>query len=294
MSGKLFSMRGMKFSMRGKLFLLTFILFSGIINARIIKEEKLEPAILEVVYTRHKVLDTLDMSNDYRDDILTLKIGKNVSAFYNAELKTTDSLEFHNRQYALERLSNDDLWKSKAKLAREVLFKNYPENKIRVLDRFDLCGWIIDEDRVEPTWNITDSVMNIMGYECFLAVSDFRGRRWETWFTPEIPISDGPWKLSGLPGLILKAQDSKRHYVYEAIFIYTEGIGDVEYFDYDAGSRFTTTREKGLPRKWKALHEDLYFKIVSSGMYGIKNPNVKERKEMPHTNYDFEETDYPH
>lgn len=280
--------------MRETVLLLTVILFSGIINARIIKEEKLEPAILEVVYNRHKVLDTLDMNNDYREDILTLKIGKRVSAFYNAERKTIDSLEFHDRNYAMERLSNYDMWKSKSKLSYDVLYKNYPENKIRVLDRYDLCGWLIDEEWELPMWDVTDSVTNIMGYKCFLAVTDFRGRRWEAWFTPQIPISDGPWKLCGLPGLILKAQDSKKHYVYEPLSIRTKGIGYVEYFDYDAGNRFITTREKGLPRKWKALHEDLYFKIVSSGMYGINNPNVKERKEMPHTNYDFEETDYQH
>ena len=45
-----------------------------------------------------------------------------------------------------------------------------------------------------------------------MAVSDFRGRRWTAWFAPDISISDGPWKFSGLPGLIMEAYDTENHY----------------------------------------------------------------------------------
>lgn len=274
---------------------MTVTMFMPIVShARLIIEKKLEPAILEIRYNRHMVRDTLDRDNDYKDDILTLKIGKTVSAFYSAERKYTDSLEYRNRDFAMMILENKELWKSVAKLPIEALFKNYPEGKIRVHDRFDMSQWIIDEDIEKPEWTIADSVMNIMGYECILAVSDFRGRRWEAWFCPDIPVQEGPWKLCGLPGLILKAQDTKRHYVYDALTLRTEGIGDVEYFDYYAGNRFTTTREKALPVKWKWLHEDVGYKIVSSGMYGISSPNLKKRDVIPHSNYDFEEIDYPH
>lgn len=263
-------------------------------GARKIIELELEPALLEVKYERKKVLDTLDMDNDFRVDLLTLKIGKTKSAFYSAELKSSDSLEYRNDDYAWELIRNKELRKQYAKLPEEAVFKNYPEGKIRVLERYDLCGWQIDEDLEKPAWNMTDSIRNIMGYDCMLAVADFRGRTWEAWFSPDIPVSDGPWKLCGLPGLILEARDAKGHYTYRLTAIRNANVGSVEYFDYSAGNRFLTTREKSLPRKWKALHEDLGYKILTSGAYGVYRTDVKKRDHLPHTNYDFEETDYPH
>ncbi|NJL13845.1 MAG: GLPGLI family protein [Microscillaceae bacterium] len=57
-------------------------------------------------------------------------------------------------------------------------------------------------------WKITSIKKNILGLDCFKAISnEFRGRVYEVWFTYEIPISSGPWKLGGLPGLILEAND---------------------------------------------------------------------------------------
>lgn len=72
------------------------------------------------------------------------------------------------------------------------------------------------------------------------ATTVFRGRTYEAWFTPDIPVSDGPWKFSGLPGLILEVHDSKNHYVFSCI-----GIRKVNVPIETCNRKFTlTTREK--------------------------------------------------
>jgi len=59
----------------------------------------------------------------------------------------------------------------------------------------------------EQMWDIVeDSITTVLGYECLMAKSDYHGRSWTAWFAHEIPLSFGPWKLRGLPGLILKAE----------------------------------------------------------------------------------------
>lgn len=64
-------------------------------------------------------------------------------------------------------------------------------------------------------WEISEERRQIGSYDCIKAVCRFRGRDWTAWFTPEIPLFYGPWKLGGLPGLILQAEDSQKHYTWE-------------------------------------------------------------------------------
>jgi hypothetical protein len=71
----------------------------------------------------------------------------------------------------------------------------------------------------KPQWIIGSDTIRILSYLCRKAVCQFYGRIWTAWFAPNIPINAGPWKLSGLPGLILKASDNRNHYVFECIGI---------------------------------------------------------------------------
>ncbi|NAS30243.1 GLPGLI family protein [Flavobacteriaceae bacterium R38] len=73
----------------------------------------------------------------------------------------------------------------------------------------------VKENFPKIQWKITSEKKKIGGYSCIKAEADFLGRKWEAWFTYEIPVQLGPWKLGGLPGLILEAQDKKLDFVYK-------------------------------------------------------------------------------
>ena len=64
---------------------------------------------------------------------------------------------------------------------------------------------------IEPTpdiaWTLTDDTVTINGYFCQQATATFRGVTWTVCYTEEIPSSAGPWRLRGLPGLIIKAEN---------------------------------------------------------------------------------------
>lgn len=69
----------------------------------------------------------------------------------------------------------------------------------------------------EMQWEIVgDSTKTKLGYDCILAVADYHGRQWRVWFSTEIPIQDGPWKLRGLPGIILSA-DGGDGFIIDAV-----------------------------------------------------------------------------
>jgi len=58
-------------------------------------------------------------------------------------------------------------------------------------------------------WAITGAKKQIGQQQCLQATTFFKGRSYTAWYNPEIPIFDGPWKLGGLPGLIVEAQDDE-------------------------------------------------------------------------------------
>lgn len=70
-------------------------------------------------------------------------------------------------------------------------------------------------------WKITQEKKKIGNFECIKAKCNFRGRDYTVWFTMQIPFRFGPWKLQGLPGLILEAYDTKKEvYFYFKKLVY--------------------------------------------------------------------------
>lgn len=108
-----------------------------------------------------------------------------------------------------------DLSKGPIKQTSLYVLSNPSDNQLTVYDKFGDELEYYSEPFDELTWEIEgDSSENVLGYECVLAHSDYHGRHWRAWFTQDIPIQSGPWKLRGLPGLILKADA-------DGIFIFT-------------------------------------------------------------------------
>lgn len=87
-----------------------------------------------------------------------------------------------------------------------TIWINWPEGQTTVRE------WIFPNDfegseaTPEIAWTLTDDTLTIGGYYCQTATCKFRGVEWRVCYTEEIPSSVGPWRLRGLPGLIVKAE----------------------------------------------------------------------------------------
>lgn len=66
-------------------------------------------------------------------------------------------------------------------------------------------------------WDITSEKKKIGGYNAQKATAKYGGREWTAWFTPDIPISDGPYIFSGLPGLIINVNDAENDYSFQLV-----------------------------------------------------------------------------
>lgn len=86
--------------------------------------------------------------------------------------------------------------------------------------------FIVQDSLSLPIWTILDETKTISNHFCQKAITNFKGRTYEVWFTYDYPTKNGPWKLNGLPGLILIAQDQRREVYFEVteITITSESI----------------------------------------------------------------------
>lgn len=257
------------------------------------KIEMLDQGILEVRYTKRTVTDTLLRANDYREERdMILRVGKQVSSFFSYRAEYLDSLCAYNPELYLQLpVEQRNL---KGPKEKERIFKNWPLGKVTVFNHFGLSHHTYSENWEKPAWEICDSVEIVLGFSCQMATANFRGRKWFAFFTTEIPVNDGPWKLCGLPGLILKAYDEMHDYVFVATAINAESVPDVADNNYMGHSWEKKTRDAYYKAWHKALHEDIGKTLAQTGAFNLSSIQLSEisNRKLPHRNYDFEETDY--
>ncbi|MCD9618239.1 GLPGLI family protein [Chryseobacterium gleum] len=94
--------------------------------------------------------------------------------------------------------------------------KAIPEQKVYYYEKAAGKQIYYQEDR-PVKWEVTNVIEKQNGYSAQKAVTEFGGRTWTAWFTKEIPFSDGPYKFSGLPGLIVKLEDDKGDYKFDLV-----------------------------------------------------------------------------
>jgi hypothetical protein len=141
---------------------------------------------------------------------------------------------------------------------------------------------IYEEDVPELEWEITGEHGTVASFDCQKAECDFRGRRWEAWFTTEIPFSEGPWKLRGLPGLILYARDTTGQYSFEAVSVTDEPVPFYDYI-YENEKKTTYRKFKRYERscfRWpKSFNENTSVFIVTGN--GIEEADYQNWR-MPY------------
>ena len=235
-----------------------------------------------------------------------LLAGKDCSKFYNNQSQWLDSIRCTkdgNQWYNQQGLIMMSEVMNKSREEREAIINSFPIGHsvdlyvVRDNDMFKVWDMVYYEYRKyselieERSWTIIDdSTKNVLGYECIMATANYHGRHWTAWFTPEIPVDAGPWKLLGLPGLILEACDSTGHHHFTANGIQSVNMNIPPV--YEPYSYEKTTRKKFLE-----LCRFRYDNIqgMSDLHFGGNGPRLTPEKiayERGKEGYDLLETDY--
>jgi GLPGLI family protein len=170
----------------------------------------------------------------FRDDQMTLDIGAQMSHYYdetkarkdsiallplsNLNLNSVKSISVYkeDQENVIDNSLGDKYEHNYFDGNSEKVYKNRLNGEITIID--NSSGLYRCEDPVGILdWEITQDTATIFNYSCQKAKVRFRGRNYEVWFAPEIPVNDGPWKFFGLPGLIVKVEDTDRLIAFECV-----------------------------------------------------------------------------
>lgn len=97
------------------------------------------------------------------------------------------------------------------------IFKNYKEDELILAEQVFQYPLKYKQHLKTIDWEIQPEHKKILGFSVQKATGAFAGRNYVAWFAPELPFSDGPYKFSGLPGLILEISDLKNQYHFSLI-----------------------------------------------------------------------------
>lgn len=219
-------------------------------------------------------------------DWFYLDVGATASVFYSFYNNFSDSTK---KSLQLSGLSYEDIFQKTRILKRgseDKIFKNYESNSLVFVSKIFEQNYWYEEVIEKQNWELSKDTAVIENYNCLKATCKFRGREWIAWYTPDIPMIEGPWKLRGLPGLILRAVDTKGEFSFECkgISLMTPKIAIVLPIEAEKSKYVKTDGRTFMQIKRKSV-EDTKNLLASQGMTIVSvtdengiNTNIQKKR----------------
>lgn len=224
-----------------------------------------------------------------RNEVIILQIGHDVTKCYGLKRFLANLNASHLHSNKTQKIAHTEEYKQAGDgtVAYEVIMYR---NTNTLLYLHQMPAWFskrigYEEKIPEINWQIGSNCDSLYGYSCFEAKGRYGGREWNVVFTNDVPIGTGPWKLGGLPGLILSAEDSKRQYRFECI----EVKRAVEPIKLYAISTDMTTKTKWLQME-RTMHTSPYFYFSNGGVaeFSTKNGDLDSSWVIPYNPIELE------
>jgi GLPGLI family protein len=176
--------------------------------------QKPDTAWLMVHYKFSHVRDTTNREHPYTENTV-LFVGKSASNYRSYD-GLIEGRQF-KKAYAEAIASSPD---GEPRINRHpagsfAQYYQYPAERKLLTKALQLMDTYIVEDTLPViAWKITGDTATFGGLHCQKATCHFKGRDYVAWFCPDLPVHTGPWKLNGLPGVIVDAHDTKNEVVF--------------------------------------------------------------------------------
>ncbi|WP_089819918.1 GLPGLI family protein [Kaistella treverensis] len=220
--------------------------------------------------------------NDIKTENAYLDITPEKSIFYAENRLKRDSIFGRARQTGTFNFDRSQMQGLRTNLDF-LVEKDYKTGKKLYNARILRDQYSYEEDR-QMDWKILPETATIGEYKTQKAQTDFAGRTWYAWFTTEVPFQDGPYKFSGLPGLIVKVEDAKGDYSFD--LKETKKIAEMQ--DFNQRGNLVKVKRRDFEKQEAQFRKDpaafVQAAMGSRGGSGISAPQSRGSMRSPDPN----------
>jgi len=184
---------------------------TGFISQKLMAQDR-EIALVKVHYNFVHINDTTQLDKNHHDEMV-LYLGQHSSFYTSYDNKRIE--ESLKKQVESPDFNGDLTIIASGSGTPESYYTVPAKNILQQTYSLNGENYLVDEEFPKLNWKIEQETKAIGGYNCQKAETYFKGRNYTAWFTTDIPFQAGPWKLQGLPGLILEASDSKNEVIFQ-------------------------------------------------------------------------------
>jgi len=178
------------------------------------------------------------------------------------------SIEYRRDKDTIVIHSSGVLFETKQNYYTDSLkFKRFKNLKEKIIEYTEYNGQTHIKDTIDIDYKIGNKKKPILDLECHNLFFEFRGRYYEAYYTKDIPISDGPFKFIGAPGLILEVNSFD-----DSVKIKSSSI----VLDLNSTKMLFRDNDKWFGKRKYTFSYDKYVKVSLNQWYEIITKNESQ------------------
>lgn len=183
--------------------LFLFVLFStNLVAQKYIKDN----FKYKITYELTAHLDSTDVEF-VKTEKMDLLVGDKLSTFSSRAMSVENKLKIRGNSGRTSRNALTEF--------RYIIVKDREQKNTYYTEAIVQDDYYYKEKAIDTIWKIDQETKQYNKYTCQKATATWRGRSYTAWFTEQIPIAEGPYKFSGLPGLIVELYDDDKDYHFK-------------------------------------------------------------------------------
>lgn len=187
-----------------------FISLLLMVGLQVAVAQKPDTAQVLVHYKFSHVRDTNNRAHPYTENMV-LFVGKAAASYKSYDRQLQNALFRRQMQEAITNSADGNIRLDRHITGSATEYYQFINNgKLVCKEMTMMDSYIINDVLPVLNWHISGDKANFGELHCQRATCHFKGRDYTAWFCADLPVHVGPWKLNGLPGVIIEAYDAKK------------------------------------------------------------------------------------